>query len=89
MPTLVIGLLYLTIDIGNVLGLTVGGPWSDYVMHREAKKDGSCDEDGKLVLRPEDRARANVWVGFLGYAFAFLWYRWEVEKDVHWAVSAC
>ncbi|KAL8712487.1 MAG: hypothetical protein Q9220_003335 [cf. Caloplaca sp. 1 TL-2023] len=65
MSTLVVGLLYLPIGIGNVLGSIFGGRWSDYVMHRQARKAGRYDGEGNLVFWPEERARENAWVGVL------------------------
>ena len=86
MSTIVVGLLYLPIGIGNILGSVYGGRWSDYVMHREARKAGRYDAGGKLIFRPEERVMENAWIGVAGYALGFLWYGWAVQKHVHWAV---
>ncbi|KAL8838845.1 MAG: hypothetical protein Q9170_001967 [Blastenia crenularia] len=87
MSTIIVGLLYLPIGIGNVLGSIFGGRWSDYVMHREARKAGRYDEHGKLTFRPEDRAMENAWLGVAGYAAGFVWYGWAVQYHLHWTVA--
>lgn len=72
MSTVVVGLLYLPIGIGNVLDSVIGGRWSDHVMHREASKARRYDVEGNLVFRPEERAMENAWIGIAGYAAGFV-----------------
>lgn len=82
--TLIIGLLYIPASIGYVLSSLLGGRWTDYIMAREARDAGRYDENGKLILRPEDRMRENAWIAAVMYPSALIWYGWTAEKGVFW-----
>ena len=87
--TLVVGFLYLPVSFGYFLASVFGGRWMDRIMAREARKAGRYDEDGQLIVHPEDRMRENAWLGAIIYPLAFIVYGWTVQKGVHWIVPVC
>ena len=84
--TLIIGLLYIPNSLGYVLASFFGGRWIDRIMHREARKAGRYDSNGKLMFRPEDRVRENAWIAAVMWPGALIWYGWMAEKGVFWFV---
>ncbi|CAI7676334.1 unnamed protein product [Penicillium pancosmium] len=84
--TLVVGLLYIPSSVGYMLASLLGGVWVDRIMHREARKAGRYDEEGKLIFRPEDRMRENAWIAAFLWPAALIWYGWTTEKGVIWIV---
>lgn len=84
--TLIIGLLYIPGSVGYFLASLLGGRWIDKIMHREAKKAGRYDEDGKLIFKPEDRMRENAWIACFMWPGALMVYGWTVENGMHWIV---
>lgn len=82
--TIILGLLYIPNSLGYVLASVVGGRWTDYIMHREARKAGRYDPSGRLILRPEDRMRENAWIAAALYPLALIWYGWTAEKGIIW-----
>ena len=54
-------------------------------MAREARKAGRYDEKGKLVYRPEDRMRENVWIAAVMFPAALIMYGWTVTYGVNLA----
>lgn len=84
--TLIVGLLYIPNSLGYILASLFGGRWIDRIMHREARKAGRYDSDGKLMFRPEDRMRENAWVAAVMWPGALIWYGWTAEKGVFWFV---
>lgn len=82
--TIIVGLLYIPNSLGYFVSSLLGGKWVDHIMHREARKAGRYDEDGKLVFHPEDRMRENVWLGAIMYPTALLWYGWSAQEGVLW-----
>ncbi|KAI9892023.1 MAG: hypothetical protein M1814_002218 [Vezdaea aestivalis] len=83
---LTVGLLYIPNSLGYFLASIFGGKWTDHIMHREAKAAKRFDENGDLVLIPEDRMRENAWLGALLYPAALIWYGWTAERGVIWIV---
>lgn len=83
---IILGLLYIPNSLGYVLASLVGGRWTDYIMHREARAAGRYDSHGKLIFRPEDRMRENAWIAAILYPGALIWYGWTAEKGVIWIV---
>jgi multidrug resistance protein len=83
---IIIGLLYIPNSLGYVLASLVGGRWTDYIMHREAKAAGRYNEKGKLIFHPEDRMRENAWIAAVMFPGALLWYGWSAEKGIIWIV---
>lgn len=81
--TLIIGLLYIPNSVGYFIASILGGPWVDRIMKREAEKAGRYDHRGKLIFRPEDRMRENIWTAALMYPIALIWYGWTAEKGVN------
>ncbi|ORY08325.1 major facilitator superfamily domain-containing protein [Clohesyomyces aquaticus] len=84
--TLIIGLLYIPGSIGYLLASILGGRWIDFIMHREARRAGRYDGNGKLVFRPEDRMRENAWIAAVLWPGALIWYGWTAQNGVHWIV---
>ncbi|RDW91362.1 MFS general substrate transporter-64 [Coleophoma crateriformis] len=84
----IIGLLYIPTSLGYFTASLLGGRWNDYIMHREARKANRYDENGKLILRPEDRVGENAWLAAVMYPGALLWYGWSVDKGLPWIVPA-
>jgi multidrug resistance protein len=83
---IVLGLLYIPSSIGYIVASVIGGRWSDYIMHREARAAGRYDEAGKLMFRPEDRMRENAWLAAVIFPGALIWYGWTAEKGIIWIV---
>ncbi|KAJ4299179.1 hypothetical protein N0V90_004423 [Kalmusia sp. IMI 367209] len=84
--TIIVGLLYIPGSMGYILASIFGGKWIDKIMHREARKAGRYDENGKLILRPEDRMRENAWIAAVLWPGALIWYGWTVQNGVIWIV---
>lgn len=82
--TLIVGLLYIPHSLGYILAVFFGGRWIDRIMHREARKAGRYDSNGKLMFRPEDRMRENAWIAAVMWPGALIWYGWMAEKGVFW-----
>ena len=82
----IVGLLYIPNSLGYIVASIVGGRWVDYIMHREAKRAGRYDEKGKLVFRPEDRMRENVWTAAALFPISLVWYGWTADKGITWIV---
>ena len=87
--TIPIGLLYIPNSLGYILASIFGGRWMDSIMHREAKKANRYDEEGRLLLRSEDRMRENAWLGAFLYPGALIWYGWATQNGVFWLVPVC
>jgi len=82
----IVGLLYIPPSAGYVVASIFGGRWSDSIMHREARTAGRFDENGKLILQPEDRLRENAWLGAIIFPGALIWYGWSADKGIHFMV---
>jgi len=83
---IILGLLYIPNSIGYVVASLIGGRWTDYIMHREARAAGRYDSHGRLIFRPEDRMRENAWIAAVLYPGALIWYGWTAEKGIIWIV---
>ncbi|KAH9223648.1 quinidine resistance [Leptodontidium sp. 2 PMI_412] len=81
---IIIGLLYIPNSLGYILASLVGGRWTDYIMHREARAAGRYDASGGLDFRPEDRMRENAWIAAVMFPGAMVWYGWTAEKGIIW-----
>ena len=84
--TLIVGLTYLPNSLGYAVGSLFAGRWTDKIMAREARKVGRVDGEGRLVYRPEDRMKENIWLAAMVYPCSLLWYGWTAEKKVFWLV---
>jgi MFS family permease len=84
--TLIVGLLYIPNSSGYLLASLFGGRWIDSIMHREARKAGRYDEQGKLIFRPEDRMRENAWIAAVLYPCALILYGWTAQYHTNLAV---
>ena len=87
--TIILGLLYIPNSIGYIFTSLFGGKWTDKIMHREARKANRYDENGKLIVLPEDRMRENTLLGALLYPSALLWYGWTADKGIFWLCPVC
>ncbi|KAL2073646.1 hypothetical protein VTL71DRAFT_10972 [Oculimacula yallundae] len=83
---IIVGLLYIPPSLGYVLASLLGGRWTDYIMHREARAAGRYDAAGRLDFRPEDRMRENAWIAAVMFPGALVWYGWTAEKGLIWIV---
>ena len=84
-----VGVAFLPMSIGMILGSLAGGYWSDRVMAREAKVAGRYDEKGAIINKPEDRMRENAWLSMVLLPGALLWYGWTAQKGFLWVVPVC
>ncbi|XMA13158.1 hypothetical protein WAI453_005949 [Rhynchosporium graminicola] len=84
--TIIVGLLYIPNSVGYILASLIGGRWTDYIMHREARAAGRYDSSGRLDFRPEDRMRENAWIAAVMFPGALVWYGWTAEKGIVWIV---
>lgn len=85
---LIVGLLYIPPTLGYAVASQTGGRWIDYLMKREAKRQGRYDADGKPIFLPEDRMQENIWFASILYPCAMIWYGWTVQYGVHWIVPS-
>ena len=85
---LIVGLLYIPPGLGYIVTSFVGGKWIDSIMAREARKANRYDEDGKLILLPEDRMRENAWIANAVYPTSLLVFGWTLRYGVHWMVPS-
>jgi multidrug resistance protein len=83
---IIVGLLYIPNSLGYFLASMFGGRWTDTIMHREARKAGRFDENGKLLFRPEDRLRENAWIAAVIFPAGLIWYGWTADKGIIWIV---
>jgi multidrug resistance protein len=83
---IIVGLLYIPGSLGYLVASVIGGRWTDVIMHREARKAGRYDENGKLIFRPEDRLRENAWMAAIIFPGGMIWYGWTAEKGIIWIV---
>jgi MFS family permease len=81
---IIVGLLYIPGSVGYLIASIVGGRWTDFIMHREARAAGRYDASGKLIFRPEDRMRENAWLAAVIFPGALIWYGWTADKGVIW-----
>jgi multidrug resistance protein len=85
----IVGLLYIPLTVGYLIGSLLGGRWHDHVVQRGATSAGRYDESGKPILYPEDRMQENAWCAFLLAPAGLLWYGWSTDKTVFWLVPVC
>jgi hypothetical protein len=76
-PNLV-GLSYLGIGAGFVLGQLMYGKLADSLLIRIAKKRGG-------TLKPEYRLPLGIFGAFVG-CIGLLWYGWSARAHAHWIV---
>ncbi|KAK5168208.1 uncharacterized protein LTR77_006777 [Saxophila tyrrhenica] len=84
--SIIVGLLYIPNSMGYFVTSIFGGRWVDWIMAREARKAGRWDEKGRLIYRPEDRMRENVWIAAVMFPAALIVYGWTVTYGVNVAV---
>ncbi|KAH0830783.1 hypothetical protein AYO21_10017 [Fonsecaea monophora] len=81
-----VGLTYIPAGFGFLISALFSGRWADHVMAREAKRKNRYDENGKLILRPEDRMMENAWIAAIAFPISMLWYGWSADKGAFWVV---
>lgn len=79
----IVGVLYIPNSAGYFLSSIFGGRWVDQIMHREARKAGRYDENGKLKFIPEDRMKENAWLGMVLWPCALVAYGWCARYGVN------
>ncbi|EHK24273.1 uncharacterized protein TRIVIDRAFT_71648 [Trichoderma virens Gv29-8] len=85
---IIVGLLYLPAGLGYFIASLFGGRWIDKIMARQAIKANRYDENGKLILLPEDRFRENMWLANTMYPIGLLIYGWTLNYGVIFIVPA-
>jgi multidrug resistance protein len=85
---IIVGLLYFPPGIGYFAASLFGGKWIDNIMAREARKANRYDEDGKLILLPEDRMRENMWIANTVYPVGLLLFGWTINYGIFWFVPS-
>jgi multidrug resistance protein len=85
---IIVGLLYFPPGLGYFLASFFGGKWIDNIMAREARKANRYDEDGKLILLPEDRMRENMWIANTVYPSGLLLFGWTINYGIFWFVPS-
>ncbi|OAF98836.1 MFS transporter [Paraphaeosphaeria sporulosa] len=73
-----IGLTYLGMGVGSLIGLTWGGVWSDALYKKKSK-------EGAGRWKPEYRLLPLV-PGCLFIPIGLFWYGWSAQAKVHWIV---
>jgi multidrug resistance protein len=73
-----VGLTFLGVGIGSLLGLGVFGSMSDKLVKRMTAKHGG-------VMKPEYRLPPLIPASFL-LPIGLFWYGWSAEKHAHWIV---
>ncbi|UKZ54538.1 hypothetical protein TrVGV298_008347 [Trichoderma virens] len=74
--------------LGYFIASLFGGRWIDKIMARQAIKANRYDENGKLILLPEDRFRENMWLANTMYPIGLLIYGWTLNYGVIFIVPA-
>ncbi|OJJ45134.1 hypothetical protein ASPZODRAFT_70724 [Penicilliopsis zonata CBS 506.65] len=82
--TMLVGLMYVPSSLGYILSATLGGRWTDRIMHAAAEKAGRYDENNNLIMIPADRIGLNAWIAGLLYPAALLTYGWTAGEHVFW-----
>lgn len=85
---LIVGLLYIPSGLGYMVASFFGGKWLDNIMAREARKANRVDENGKLILLPEDRMRENMWIANTMYPIGLLIFGWTLHYGLFWFAPA-
>ncbi|KAK5089328.1 hypothetical protein LTR70_007125 [Exophiala xenobiotica] len=75
-----VGLVFLGIGIGSLLGLVLFGTFSDRLLKRLTARNGTGE------MKPEYRLPPLI-PGSLFIPIGFFWYGWSVEKQVHWIMG--
>lgn len=75
----VVGLTYLGIGLGSMLGLVIFGILSDRLLKYLTKKNGGD-------MKPEYRLPPLI-PGSLFIPIGLFWYGWSVDKHIHWIMG--
>lgn len=81
-----VGLLYLPMALGLILGGLLSGKWSDHIAHKEAVAAARHNPTGSLFYAPESRLKENAWISIALLPGALLMYGWTVQYGVFWVV---
>ncbi|KAI9737959.1 MAG: hypothetical protein M1834_009329 [Cirrosporium novae-zelandiae] len=71
----VVGLAYIAMGIGSMMGVLINGRISDRILKKRAGADG--------VLKPEYRLPPMV-ISAFGLPIGLFWYGWTAEYHCHW-----
>ncbi|KAJ4322591.1 hypothetical protein N0V84_004727 [Fusarium piperis] len=72
------GIVYLSLLVGYMVGLSVFSAWSDKTVVRMTKANNG-------VYEPEMRLPDCIYFAFI-FPITFFWYGWSADKAVHWIV---
>ena len=75
-----VGLVFLGIGIGSMLGLVIFGALSDRLLKRLTARNGTGE------MKPEYRLPPLL-LGCLFIPIGLFWYGWSVEKQIHWIMG--
>ncbi len=83
---IIVGLLYLPMALGLIIGGLLSGKWSDYIMHRESQAAAKYNTDGSPFYAPESRIKENTWLSITLLPGALLMYGWTLQYAIFWFV---
>lgn len=75
-----VGLVFLGIGIGAMLGLIIFGVFSDRILKRLTARSGTGE------MKPEYRLPPLV-AGCFFIPIGLFWYGWSIEKEIHWIMG--
>lgn len=73
-----VGLTYIGMGVGSLVGLVWGGLWSDAIYRKKS-------QEGTGVWEPENRLLPLV-PGCVFIPIGLFWYGWSAQAKVHWIV---
>ena len=76
----VVGLVFLGIGVGSILGLFIFGALSDRLLKRLTARNGTGE------MKPEYRLPPLI-PGSIFIPIGLFWYGWSVEKQIHWIMG--
>ena len=82
----IIGLTFLPLSIGLIVGDITGGKWSDYVMRKATIVSRQDNESILDPHVPENRFQWNAWFAVLIFPIGFIWYGWSIENGELWII---
>ena len=83
---IIVGLLYLPMALGLIIGGLLSGKWSDYIMHRESQAAAKHNPGGSPFYTPESRIKENAWLSITLLPGALLMYGWTLQYAIFWFV---
>lgn len=83
---IIIGVLYLPMAFGVVLGGLLSGKWSDNMIQKHAKMSSRYNEAGQSFYAPESRLKENAYLSVALLPGALLAYGWTIQYGILWVV---